>query len=101
MACGRAVVVTDTDGARESLPAGHETSCLVPREEPGALARALTHLLADPPLRASLGAEGREHAAATHDVRHTTDAVATLYRELLGRSGAGVPRADRRERITR
>jgi glycosyltransferase involved in cell wall biosynthesis len=96
MACGRPVVVTDTDGARESLPPGHDTYCLVPREEPSALARALVRLLGDGQLRATLGRQAQDHARATYDVRHTAEAVTTLYRELLG-----LPQAECRERITR
>ncbi|NBM15634.1 glycosyltransferase [Streptomyces sp. GC420] len=96
MACGRPVVVTDTDGARESLPPGHETHCLVEREEPGALAAAVLRLLRDPALRDTLGREAQGHASAVYDVRHTADAVANLYRELLGG-----PQADCRERTSR
>lgn len=84
MACARPVVVTDVDGARESLPPSQQPSCLVPSEDPGALARALTALLRDEPLRAALGAQGRAHVLAAHDLRHATDAVTDVYRELLG-----------------
>ncbi|WP_151484047.1 glycosyltransferase [Streptomyces albicerus] len=84
MACARPVVVTDVDGARESLPPGHPSYCLVPPEDPGALARALTALLRDERLRAALGAEGRRHVLAAHGLRHATDAVTDVYRELLG-----------------
>ncbi|MGW0629530.1 glycosyltransferase family 4 protein [Streptomyces sp. NPDC002758] len=96
MACGRPVVVTDTDGARESLPPGHDTYCLVPREEPGALARALVRLLGDGQLRATLGRQAQDHARTAYDVRHTAEAVTKLYRELLG-----LPQAECKERITR
>jgi glycosyltransferase involved in cell wall biosynthesis len=84
MACARPVLVTDVGGARESLPTGHVPHCLVPPENPDALARALTELLRRAPLRAALGAQGRAHVLAAHDVRHTADAVSDLYRELLG-----------------
>lgn len=84
MACARPVVVTDVDGARESLPPGHPPSCLVPPEDPGALAQTLTALLRDEPLRAALGAQGRAHVLAAHDLRRVTDAVTGVYRELLG-----------------
>jgi glycosyltransferase involved in cell wall biosynthesis len=84
MACARPVVVTDVDGARESLPPGHLPFCLVPPEDPGALARALTSLLRDEPLRTVLGAQGRTHVLAAHDLRRATDAVTDVYRELLG-----------------
>src|SRR5690606_21433680 len=84
MACGRPVVLSDVDGARESLPPDLAPHCLVPPRDPAALADAVTALLLDPPLRASLGERGRRHVLSTHDVRHTTRAVAALYRELLG-----------------
>jgi glycosyltransferase involved in cell wall biosynthesis len=83
MACGRPVVVTDVDGARESLPPALAPRCLVPPENPAALADAVAALLPDPSLRASLGHQGRRHVLSTHDVRHTSEAVAGLYRGLL------------------
>lgn len=83
MACGRPVVVTDVDGARESLPPGLDTRCLVPAGSPVPLAHAICDLLADPPLRESLGRQGRRHVLTTHDVRRAADAVAAVYRELL------------------
>jgi glycosyltransferase involved in cell wall biosynthesis len=83
MACGRPVVMTDVDGARESLPPDHDARCLVSSREPEALAAAIGALLSDPPLRASLGHRGRDHVLTTHDVRLTADAVAGVYRELL------------------
>jgi glycosyltransferase involved in cell wall biosynthesis len=84
MACGRPVVVTDVDGARESLPPSFTDRCLVPPEDPAVLAEALTGLLLDPPLRASLGDRARRHVLTTHDVRHTAEQVADVYRDLLG-----------------
>jgi glycosyltransferase involved in cell wall biosynthesis len=109
MACGRPVVVTDVDGARESLSPSFATRCLVPPEDPAVLARTVTDLLLDPQLRESLGNRGRRHVLSTHDVRHTAEAVANVYRELLGTwstaerarpSGAeaGVPPLASRER---
>ncbi|PZH14929.1 glycosyltransferase family 1 protein [Streptomyces sp. NTH33] len=84
MACGRPVVVTDVDGARESLPSSFTDRCLVPPENPAVLAGALTGLLLDPPLRASLGGLARRHVLATHDVRNTAEQVSDVYRDLLG-----------------
>ncbi|MFJ9536285.1 glycosyltransferase [Streptomyces sp. NPDC101225] len=84
MACARPVLVTDVGGARESLPREFLPHCLVPPEDPGALARATTALLRDEPLRAALGAQGRRHVLAAHDLRHATDAVIDVYRALPG-----------------
>jgi glycosyltransferase involved in cell wall biosynthesis len=84
MACGVPVLVTDVDGARESLPPALTARCVIPPDDPGELAAAITGLLLDAPLRESLGARGRRHVLSLHDVRHTTEAVADIYRDLLG-----------------
>ncbi|PPS74475.1 MULTISPECIES: glycosyltransferase family 4 protein [Streptomyces] len=94
MACGRPVVVTDVDGARESLPSFTSARCLVPPEDPAALAEAVTALLADPLLRAALGDQGRRHVLSAHDVRHTAEAVSDVYRDLLGPWTATTPSAE-------
>ncbi|MEU6309901.1 glycosyltransferase [Streptomyces sp. NPDC047014] len=96
MACGRPVLVTDVSGARESLPPGQGRLCLVPPEDPTALAKALGRLLAEPRLLAGLGEQARQHARTDFDVRRTTDAVTGLYHELLGR-----PRPSNQERNSR
>jgi glycosyltransferase involved in cell wall biosynthesis len=83
MACARPVVVTDVNGARESLPAALAERCLAPAENPAALADAVCALLPDPLLRESLGHQGLRHVLATHDVRRTAAAVEGVYRELL------------------
>ncbi|WP_342748799.1 glycosyltransferase family 4 protein [Streptomyces phaeoluteigriseus] len=66
LACGRPVVVTDVDGARESLPPTLAPRCLVAPEDAAALARTVTELLLDPLLRESLG---RQPSAAGHPAR--------------------------------
>ncbi|MFE9703774.1 glycosyltransferase [Streptomyces sp. NPDC005930] len=91
MACGRPVLVTDVDGAREGLPSALVPHCLVPPGDPAALADAAAALLLDAPLRASLGRRGRAHVRSAHDVRHTATAVAALYGELLTGVGPAVP----------
>lgn len=100
MACARPVLVTDVDGVRESLPPGHLPHCLVPPEDSDALALALTALLRRTPLRAALGAQGRAHVVAAHDVRQTRDAVSDVYRELLGVGSTPFVPSQSRESIT-
>ncbi|AZM54527.1 glycosyl transferase family 1 [Streptomyces sp. WAC 01529] len=84
MACGRPVVVTDVNGARESLPSAGRAHGLVPPEDPAALARALVALLRDAELRDALGRRGRRHVLDHHDARRAADAIDVVYRELLG-----------------
>lgn len=86
MAVGRPVVLTEVAGARESLPPGQAPACLVPPEDPRALAVALVRLLTDRQLSASLGDQAHRHVRANCDVRRTTAAVSRLYGELLGRT---------------
>jgi glycosyltransferase involved in cell wall biosynthesis len=94
MASGRAVLLTDVDGARESVPPGRENHCLTPPEDPPALAAAMSALLRDGPLREALGHEGHQHVLSTYDVRQTAEAVADVYREV-----SALPRPERREPI--
>ncbi|MFJ7998588.1 glycosyltransferase family 4 protein [Streptomyces sp. NPDC096310] len=94
MASGRAVVLSDVDGARESLPPGHERFCLTPPEDPPALAAAVSALLLDGPLREAIGRRSHQHVLSTYDVRQTAQAIADVYREV-----AAVPRPERREPI--
>ncbi|MEW2509080.1 glycosyltransferase [Streptomyces sp. NPDC046870] len=89
LGCGTPVVLTDVDGARESLPPALAARCLVPPEDPTALAAAVTGLLSDPPLRAALGDQGRRHVLSTHDVRLTAERFAALYRALLDTADTG------------
>ncbi|WP_018568409.1 glycosyltransferase [Streptomyces sp. PsTaAH-124] len=92
MACARPVVAADVGGARESLPPALAARCLVPAGDPAALARAVTALLLDAPLRAELGRLGRAHVLSAHDVRRRTAAVTALYHDLLAaRPGAARP----------
>jgi glycosyltransferase involved in cell wall biosynthesis len=97
MACGRPVVVTDVDGARESLPPGQAARCLVPPEDPAELAAAVTSLLLDGPAREALGRQAHEHTLRAFDVRHTATAVAAVYREVTAAPRTSHPR--RREPI--
>ncbi|MFE3827866.1 glycosyltransferase family 4 protein [Streptomyces sp. NPDC059092] len=94
MASGRTVVVSDVDGARESLPPGRERFCLTPPDDPPALAAAVSALLHDGPLREAIGRQGHQHVLSTYDVRQTAQAIADVYREV-----AAVPRPERREPI--
>lgn len=101
MACGRAVVLSEVGGARESLPSRSAPHCLVPPGEPAALAATVARLLADRPLRAQVAGRALAHVRAVHDVQRTAHAVTGLYRDLRpagagpapGRAGPPAPRA--------
>jgi glycosyltransferase involved in cell wall biosynthesis len=93
MACGRPVVLTDVSGARQSVPPADTAGCVVPPDDPAALAAALLRLLTDPALRSAAGLRALSHTRAHHDVRDTTAAISALYAPLLPRrSPQGTPR---------
>ncbi|MEV3990083.1 glycosyltransferase [Streptomyces sp. NPDC049837] len=94
MAGGRPVVLTDVDGARESLPPGHETHCLVRPGDPAALGAALAGLLRRPVLREALGRRAQQHVLRRFDVRRAGAAIADVYREVTA------PRHELREPIS-
>jgi phosphatidylinositol alpha-mannosyltransferase len=94
MATGRPVVCSDIPGYREVLQAGRQGLLVPPGDEP-ALAAALLRLLADPALRARLGAAGRQRAAG-FDWEVVTARVEAAYGTALAAHAArldGAPAA--------
>lgn len=94
MAYGRAIVATAVGGMPEVLDDGAEAR-FVPPADPGALARAVEGLAADPHAREALGRAARARAERlnAHDVG---DRLEAIYRELLD-----APRPRRRATISR
>lgn len=86
MLAGRPVVASDVGGLRDVV-SDPRTGVLVPPGDPGALATALDTLLADPALRARMGAEGRERAAR-FTVGAVTPGVLDVFDRVLRRRRA-------------
>jgi len=84
MAAGLPTVAHDLVPVRE-IHAHEETALLAPLGDRAALGTALQRLVADPALRARLGAEARERARQ-HSIEPMIDAYEALYRELAARS---------------
>ncbi|WP_163723576.1 glycosyltransferase [Mycolicibacterium psychrotolerans] len=87
MACGAAVVATETGGPRDAVIA-EVTGLLVPAGNPAALSRALRSILAQNVLRQGMGLAGRARARS----RYSWDRVATdaevVYDAAARRAGA-------------
>jgi len=82
MACGVVPVATDICGNREAL--SPETGVLVPERDPGAIARAVTDLMADSERRAALRDAAVRRARERFDIRGHARGVEAFYRETLG-----------------
>lgn len=72
MMTGLPVVGTDIRGTREEILPG-KTGLLVPVSAPAALARALSQLVDDLPLRTAMGAAGRQRALDLYDEQKVID----------------------------
>ncbi len=82
-ASGRAIVAFDVPGCREVVRDG-ENGLLVPAHTTEALVRALATLIQDAPLRARMGARGREIALREFAEELVLTQVLAVYRDLLG-----------------
>ncbi len=81
MAAARAIVASAVDGCAEILQDG-VTGLLVPARDSAALGDALNRALADPGLRARLGAAART-ASREFDIDRTVRHIEDLYDEVL------------------
>jgi glycogen synthase len=81
MAAGRPVVATRVGGIPELVRDGVD-GLLVPPDDPQALAKAVTRVLANPVLAAELGANGRGRVAG-HDWAVLAGRVLDVYRSVL------------------
>lgn len=86
-ACGKALVATDVRGCRDVVRDG-ENGLLVPMRDAEALARAVTRLVSDEPLRRGLGEAGRRDVLREWDERIVFRDTMNAYDELLQRISA-------------
>lgn len=83
MACGLPVVATSVGAAPEMVRDGVD-GLLVPPGDPGALAGALSHLLADRATRDAFGARAREAVLARYSLPVVVDQIEARYRAITG-----------------
>lgn len=83
---GKPVVSYDVDGAREVCLDG-VTGLLVPPRDCGALAQAVSRLIADPKLRVRLGEHGRDRFADRFRHQKMTEQIRQLYIDVLSEKG--------------
>jgi glycosyltransferase involved in cell wall biosynthesis len=86
MACGAPVVACRAGALPEVLEVGGG-GILVERDDPRSLAAGILRLLDDPPLRAELGARGREGVVAAYAWPRIAAATAEVYAEVVRARG--------------
>jgi glycosyltransferase involved in cell wall biosynthesis len=84
MSCGLAPIVTNVGGAMEILGDG-QTGLLIPPDDLPALQNALTKLLQDANLRASMGGAARKRVQAAYSVQISVEKMFQLYTNLVPR----------------
>ncbi len=82
MACGRPLVGSSVGGLLDSVLDG-VTGVLVPARDPGAVARAVRDLVADPTRMQRIGRAARARAVELYDWRQVALATEVAYEELL------------------
>lgn len=83
MACGKPVVSTNLPTGVPWVNRHEETGLVVEPGDATALAGALNRLIADPALRARLGARARQRVEETFTVERMRSESAALYREVV------------------
>jgi glycosyltransferase involved in cell wall biosynthesis len=91
-AYGRPIVATDVPGCREIARHG-VNAFLVPADDPGPLAGALTVLARDPALRQRLGRAGRQIVESEFSSPRIGQEIVDLYDRLLARKATLLPAA--------
>ena len=82
MSLAKPVIATNAGGPREIVEEGI-TGLLVPPADPAALARALTRLILDEPLRMAMGARGRQRFTQNYTLARMTASTLEIYRKVL------------------
>ncbi len=78
MACGCAVVASDTGAFRTIVDEG-VTGHVVPTEDVEALASRLADLMQDPPRTAAMGQQGRQRVERSFSVEREAEGIAAVY----------------------
>ncbi len=84
MACGLPVICTELGTGTSYVNQHGVTGLVVPPNDPAALAGAIRQLVADPALRAAMGAAGRRRVEQEFTREVMLDRTLEFYREALG-----------------
>jgi rhamnosyl/mannosyltransferase len=91
MAAGLPVISTELGTGTSYVNQDGETGLIVPANDPAALAAGIGTLLADPALRARMGAAGRVRVREKFTTEAMIRGMDRLYAEALDRAGSRAP----------
>ena len=86
MALGKPVVATNSGGTGELVVDG-ATGILVKQSDPHAVAAAIEHLVANPPIAEAMGREGQRRLRSDFTLQRMIDDTVSLSHEAAARSG--------------
>jgi glycogen(starch) synthase len=82
----RPTIASDVGGSGELIQDGVE-GCLVPTENPGAIAEAVIRLLSDPEGTVKMGEKARDRVVENSDFQHYFSSLMNLYENALNAEG--------------
>jgi glycosyltransferase involved in cell wall biosynthesis len=86
-------VVTTSAGSIGELALDGKTALVVPGQDVQALRGAIAQLIAEPALRARLGAAARDHCARRYSLEHMLDRMEAVFRGVVAGEIPSVPEA--------
>ncbi len=86
MFAGKPIVATELGTGTSFITQDGVTGLVAPPRQPGQLAAALNRLIANPALRAQLGAAGRERALREFTAEMMVERMETIYQHVLRQS---------------
>ena len=85
MACGLPCIVTDQPGITDFIfGSDGDRGCVVPQENPAALAAAVLEMLHDPDRAARIGRAARHDVVERFDIERIADRYMSFYTDLIG-----------------
>ena len=85
MSCGLPVIASRLPGSTDVIIENGVNGCLVPPDDEGAMANALSAMLRNPAMAGAMGSRARDSVVSRYDIRQTAERWLDAYYAVLGR----------------
>ena len=85
MSCGLPVIASRLPGSTDVIIQDGINGCLVPPDDEGAMANALSAMLRNPAMAGAMGSRARDSVVSRYDIRQTAERWLDAYYAVLGR----------------